>query len=208
MKISRNIPGLERKMNRNAMALEHTPHSHLLIYRSACLVLLIWCSTFMFAQNSSEPAKPAKDSQIPASHVLGFESASHNAKGKLSIQDNGLQFQPGGGAASMQILIASIQDIVLGEQDKEVGGVPMTLGKAAVPYAGGRVISLFAHKKYDTVTLEYVDTNGGFHGAIFQLIKGRGQLLMDQLVAKGAHVAPVPPQPVATTAPEAKNESK
>jgi hypothetical protein len=194
-------------MNRNAVASEHTPDSHSVTFRIACLILLVWCSTVLLAQNSGGPTKSGNDSVIPASHVLGFESASRNAKGKLSIQDNALQFQPGGGAASVQIGIGSIQDIVLGEQDKQVGGVPMALGKAAVPYAGGRVISLFAHKKYDTVTLEYVDSNGGFHGAILQLISGRGQLLMDQLVAKGAHVNPVA-QPATPAAPEVKNESK
>ncbi len=195
-------------MNRNAVVSEHTPHPHSAIYRIACLTLLVGCTTAMLAQNSGGPAKPAKGSEIHVSHVLGFESAAHNAKGKLSIQDNALQFQAGAGAAPAQITIGSIQDVVLGVQDKEVGGVPMALGKAAVPYAGGRVISLFAHKKYDTVTLEYVDTNGGFHGAIFQLIKGTGQVLMDQLVAKGAHVNPITPQPATTTAPEVKNESK
>ena len=45
----------------------------------------------------------------------------------------------------------------------------MKIGKAAAPYGGGRVVSLFAHKKYDTLTLEYVDVDGGVHGAIFQV---------------------------------------
>jgi hypothetical protein len=196
-------------MNRNVVASEPPLDSYSLIYRSACLILLLlWCSTAMFARNSSEPTKSAAASDIPVSHVLGFESISNNAQGKLSIQDTALHFQSNDGSATGQISVSSIQDIVLGEQDKEVGGVPMTLGKAAVPYAGGRVISLFAHKKYDTVTVEYLDGNGGFHGAIFQLIKGRGQVLMDQLVAKGAHVTPVPPQPATQTAQEVKNEGK
>jgi hypothetical protein len=29
----------------------------------------------------------------------------------------------------------------------------MMLGKAAVPYGGGRVVSLFSHKKYDSLTI-------------------------------------------------------
>jgi len=48
----------------------------------------------------------------------------------------------------------------------------MTLGEAAAPFGGGRVVSLFAHKKYDTLSLEYVDTDGGIHGAIFQPKEG------------------------------------
>lgn len=200
-------------MNRDAVAPVHAPvpylaNSYFAIERIAGFILLVLCGPALLAQNSSAPAKPAAASEIHVSHVLGFEGASHNAKGKLSIHDNALQFQSGGESATAQVSIASIQDIVLGEQDKEVGGMPMMLGKAAVPYAGGRVISLFAHKKYDIVTVEYVDANGGFHGAIFQLIKGKGQVLMDELVAKGAHVNPVAPPPTAPAAAEGKNESK
>jgi len=67
----------------------------------------------------------------------------------------------------------------------QVGGVPMKMGKIAAPYGGGRVVSLFAHKKYDTLTLEYVDGNGGVHGAIFLVGKGQGELVRDELVARG-----------------------
>jgi hypothetical protein len=194
-------------MNRNAAASQPVPNSPSLIAQAASLILLMCFGTGAFTQNSSAPPKSATSSEIHVSHVLGFESTSNNAKGKLSIQDNALQFQSGRGNTPTQITIASIQDIVLGEQDKEVGGMPMMLGKAAVPYAGGRVISLFAHKKYDIVTLEYVDNNGGFHGAIFQLLKGNGQVLMDELVAKGAHVVPIAPT-ATPAAPEVKNEGK
>ena len=50
----------------------------------------------------------------------------------------------------------------LSQEDKQVGGLPMALGRAATPYGGGRVIRLFAHKKYDFVTLEYFDSNAAF----------------------------------------------
>ena len=71
----------------------------------------------------------------------------------------------------------SIQDIFVEDEDKQVGGTAMMLGKAAVPYGGGRVVSLFAHKKYDILTLEYLDSSGGLHDAIYQLNKGQGQFL-------------------------------
>ena len=63
--------------------------------------------------------------------------------------------------------------------------MPTKLGKAAAPFGSGRVVSLFAHKKYDIVTLEYVDSDGGVHGAIFQLAKGQGELVRDSLTARG-----------------------
>jgi len=49
--------------------------------------------------------------------------------------------------------ITSIRKISLGEQDNQVGGLPMTLGKTAVPFGGGRVVSLFSHKKYDSLAM-------------------------------------------------------
>jgi hypothetical protein len=87
-----------------------------------------------------------------------------------------------------QISLHSIQGLALGEEDKQVGGVPMMLAKAAAPYQSGTVISLFSHKKYDTVTLEYLDSNEAFHGVIFQLNRGKGQILKSELEAEGAHV--------------------
>ena len=85
--------------------------------------------------------------------------------------------------------LSTIQVAFLSQEDKQVGGMPMAMGRAAAPYGGGRVIGLFAHKKYDFMTLEYFDSNGGFHGAIYQLNKGQGQVLADELGAKGVHVS-------------------
>jgi len=158
-----------------------------------------------FAQNASQSFNPPLS--VQAAHVLGFESAKSNASGTLSIQDNSLQFQQEGKPA-VRVQIASVQDLCLGEQSKQVGGLPMTLGKAAAPYGGGRVISLFAHKKYDTLTLEYVDTDGGFHGAMFQVNKGQGEALRSALVTKGAHVSESPDQAKQQATTEVSNENK
>jgi len=104
--------------------------------------------------------------------------------------------------------IGSIQELSLGEQDKQVGGVPMTLAKAAAPYGGGRAISLFSHKKYDTVTLGYLDSNGGFHGAIFQLNNGQGEVLKSELEAAGAHITRPEDEKTKRSTQETKNEVK
>lgn len=177
-------------MNRTVVPWEHTPDAYFLIPRRAlaCLILLIWCSVAALAQNASQPTNMIPPFSARVTHLLGFEGAPNNANGTLSIQDSALQFQKGGKPA-VEVKIASVQDVFLGEQSKQVGGLPMTLGKAAAPYGGGRVVSLFAHKKYDTLTLEYVDANGGIHGAIFQLNKGQGEALRNELVARGAHVS-------------------
>jgi len=84
----------------------------------------------------------------------------------------------------------------------------MKLSKAAAPYGGGRVVSLFAHKKYDTLTLEYVDSNGGVHGAVFQLKKGQGELVRNELVARGVSSISGDDEPTKQSTSEVSHEDK
>ena len=173
----------------------------------ACLTLMLWVSATSIGQTGSEAQSSAAAPAIHVTHVLGFEGARQNASGELSIQGNAMQFQQGGSPAA-QVTISSIQDVFVGGTDKQVGGTPMMLGKAAVPFGGGRAVSLFSHKKYDSLTVEYLDSNGAFHGAIFQLNKGQAQTFKDELVAKGIHVAPAVGQGTAQSTSEVKNENK
>jgi hypothetical protein len=149
------------------------------------LIVLIAFTTAASAEDSSQPK--TSPFSIRVTHLLGFAGAPTNANGTLTVEADALQFQKSGKPV-VQVRIGSIQNIFLGDQSKQVGGLPMTLGKAAVPFGGGRAVSLFAHKKYDTLTLKYLDADGGVHGAIFQLNKGQGETLKNELVAKGAHV--------------------
>jgi hypothetical protein len=164
------------------------------------LLMMLYCGTVAFAQNASEPQNPRIAMRV--THLLGLEDVRENARGMLSIQGDALQFHEDGKPV-VEIKVDSIQDIFVGEQSREIGGVPMTLGKAAAPYGGGRVVSLFAHKKYDTVSLQYVDSDAGVHGSIFQLNKGQGEVFRDELVSHGAHVSDPKGQQT-----EAANESK
>jgi hypothetical protein len=167
------------------------------------LVLLPFTGT-VFSQTANEPK--AQDSSVHVTHILGFEGVSKGATGDLSVAGDSLQFQKTGGSPA-KVSLASIQDVLLGVQDRQVGGTPMMLGKAAVPFGGGRAIGLFSHKKYDVLTLEYLDANGGFHGAVFELPKGKAEALKTQLVAGGAHASKTE-EPAAPANPEVKNEKQ
>ena len=196
-------------MNRRVIPFEYTTHDHTLMPHRvwAFLILLIGCAVGAHAQNASKPTNATAPFSARVTHLMGFEGAANNAGGTLSIQGGALQFQKGGKPA-VEVSIASVQDVFLGEQSKQVGGAPMTLGKAATPFGGGRVVSLFAHKKYDTLALEYVDANGGVHGAIFQLNKGQGEILRNELVAKGVHVSPSEDAATKQSTAEVPNENK
>jgi hypothetical protein len=136
--------------------------------------LLILCSDGAFAQTAGATA--STPFSIRATHLIGFEGAPDNANGNLLIQNDVLRFERDGKPAA-QVSIASIQNVSLGEQNREVGGMPMTLGKAATPFGGGRAVSLFAHKKYDTLALEYVDANGAFMEQSSNSTKGKEMFL-------------------------------
>jgi len=195
-------------MNRNPISYRQTANASLLVSRgSVCLALLLWVGTTAMGQTPNQAQSSPEASAIRVTHILGFEDAGHNANGELSIHGDALQFQRSGRPAT-QVRISSIQNIALGGESKQVGGVPMMLGKAAVPFGGGRVVSLFSHKKYDSLTVEYLDSDGGFHGAIFRLSKGQGQVFKKELVASGAHTAPLEDQAKTQSTPEGKNENK
>ncbi len=159
------------------------------------------------AQSTAVPANTSAPFSTRVTHVLGLPNTKGNCNGTLSIQDSVLQFQPNG-KPGVQVNMASVLNLSSGDESKQVGGLPMKLGKAAAPYGGGRVVSLFAHKKYDTLTLEYVDSNGGVHGAIFQLKKGQGELVRNELVARGVSSSIGEDQPAKQSTSEVTREGK
>ena len=152
------------------------------------LALLLACGARVDGQ---EPTASPAATPGSVKHVLGFENIKPNARGDLTIQGDMLQFKTG--KAKAEVSIASVQDVFTEQDFKEsIGGNAGTLAKMAVPYGGGRVLSLF-REKIDVLTVEYRDANGGLHGAIFTLPQGQAPPLKRQLVAAGAH-ASIPPE--------------
>jgi hypothetical protein len=164
---------------RNYLGRYFGRHTHI----SVCALLFCFINAAV-AQNNTPSMNPNTILRIRATHLLGLENTKSNCNGTLAIQDGALQFQRAHKPAT-EVKLVSIRNVFLGGESKQVGGVPMMLGKAAAPYGGGRVLSLFTHKKYDTLTVEFVDSDGGIHGAIFQLNKGQGELVKNELMARG-----------------------
>jgi len=169
--------------------------------------LLLGSGIGALAQSATPPSNPNAPFSIRATHVMGLPNTKNNCKGMLSLQNNALRFQKCGNPDA-QVNFASVHALFLGEESKQVGGLPLKLGKAATPYGGGRVVSLFAHKKYDTLTLEYVDSDGGVHGAIFEVTKGQGETIRNELVARGVSPSSGEDQPTKQNTPEVTHEAK
>jgi hypothetical protein len=159
-------------------------------------ITVIALSAAAGAQSSTKPQSPAADATPQVSHLLGLEDVKHNAKGKLTVNATGLDFQ--GAASHARIPIASIEDIFTGEDSRQTGGKVMTLAKMGVPYGGGCVLSLLTHEKFESLTVEYRDDNGALHGVIFTMPLGQASDIKKQLVAQGAK-ASIPVEATADT---------
>lgn len=157
-------------------------------------------STAQAPSQSNDQPPPPDTAPNSVTHVMGFESVKRNAKGKLTVKDGKLNFD------KTAVDISSITDVFAGSESRQVGGAPLTIVKIAAPFGAGRVLSLFAHQQVDNITVEYTDANGGLHGAIFLMPKGRASAFKQELVSAGAHASPaiVPEVPEKSDAKEKK----
>jgi len=153
-------------------------------YALIILWALLLCSVVgALAQSTTPSLKANPPFSVRATHLLGFPNTRNNCNGTLSVKDDALRFEQDAKPAA-EVGIASVQGVFLGSESKQVGGTPAKIGKAAAPFGSGRVVSLFSHKKYDTLTVEYVDADGGVHGAIFQVRKGQAEQVRKELVTR------------------------
>jgi len=195
-------------MDRFVVSCSHSKSYHLGRRHALWLsTVLLCCSLTAPAQKITQLGHTSAPFSTGATHLLGFANARNNSTGILSVQDDSLQFQENGKPGA-QVKIGSVRDVFLGGESKQVGGLPMTLGKAAAPFGGGRVVSLFAHKKYETLSLEYMDADKAIHGAIFQLAKGQGELVKNELVAQGVTISSHHVQSAKESAAELGHEEK
>lgn len=152
---------------------------------STALLLFTPSAHLLGAQSGPPPASPV-NAATRATHVLGLEHVKRGAKGRLMVVKETLVFRSG--ASTTKIGIPSIQHVYAGEENQElVRGKTGFLVELAMPYESSRVVSLLASRKIDVLTLEYRDSNGGLHGAIFTLPKGQAPVLMRLLADEGAN---------------------
>jgi hypothetical protein len=139
--------------------------------------------------------KPTDTMSVPdVQCVIGLEGIKPGAKGTISVQGGALHFDQNE-KKKAAVAINVISDIFLGNESRQdISGLGGTAVKAAIPYGGGRLLSLFSHK-VEVMTVEYSDANGGFHGAIFVLPQGHATEMKGILVAQGAKTSTHVPEP-------------
>ena len=144
----------------------------------------------------TSPATPSVV-QTDVKLVIGGETVKNHSMGTLSVVGNSLQFAAG--KKKMEVEASSILDISTNEDSRQDVTGAAHLATMAIPYGGGRILSLFSHQ-VDVLTVEFKNANGGFHGAVFVLAQGQAAPFKKQLVAMGAKAS----LPLAEPAPANK----
>jgi hypothetical protein len=146
-------------------------------------------SSFMFfptpARGQAADASPSAPSvtQANVKLVIGGDTVKNNSEGTLSVVGSSLQFATA--KTKVEVKASSIQDISTNEDSRQDITGTAHFAAMAIPYGGGRVLSLFSHQ-VDVLTVEFKDADGGFHGTVFVLPQGQAAPFKKQLVSMGA----------------------
>jgi hypothetical protein len=116
--------------------------------------------------------------------VIGGDALKKGSKGTLSVAGDSLKFATT--KETMEVKASSILDISTNEDSRQDITGAAKIATMAIPYGGGRVLSLFSHG-IDVLTVEFTDAKGGYHAAIFELsAQHQAAPFKKQLIAMGA----------------------
>jgi hypothetical protein len=171
---------------------------------------LIACSFSLTAPAQADPSvtprsaavvQPSGWSSTHAVHVLGMPDVKAKENGTLTITPQHLTFT--GKSASSTIDLPSIVALSAGNERVELWGVKGRLMRMAVPYGGGAAFATFMHHQRDMFTVEFVDSQGRYHGSVFYLPGNEAeQALRNITPSPVAHPdVPSPPCPIGSIRP-------
>ena len=155
---------------------------------------------FATCNADEQSSKPAN-----AIALTGLNGVKDNAKGKLTVENGKLHFSYG--KKSTDVIVASIEDVVTGEDTQAAVGKTVSTLSMAAPYGSGRFLALF-RTKFDTLTLRYRDENGALHGVIFALPASGAEPIKKELLAQGAHTSIVEERATATAPANSPNKEQ
>jgi len=120
-------------------------------------------------------------SSTHAVHVLGMPDVKAKESGTLTITPQQLKFT--GKSANSAIDLPSIVALSAGNERVELWGMKGRLMRMAVPYGGGAAFATFMHHQRDMLTVEFVDSLGRYHGAVFYLPGNEAEQALHNITA-------------------------
>lgn len=148
------------------------------LIRSLLLILVCFPNLLLAEEPTSPiPAAPSKSS-MEAQHIYGLPEASAKARGALRLTATELIFSSNSGSSTVPL--ASVRAVSAGNQRVELWGTKGRVFRMLIPNGGGLAAAGFMHHKIDTLTVEFLDKRGGYHGAVFALPANQAQGILDQ----------------------------
>jgi hypothetical protein len=136
------------------------------------------------AQSSQSPSSEASSASWRSDsvvYVAGLADIKPEAKGSLSLTPDALDFVTK--ASHGEIPFDRITAVFIGDERVATGGAAGRVARL-LPYGVGPVMAVVSNKKEDLLTIEYLDRNGGHHGAVFEVPKTQAVLAQQQLVSR------------------------
>lgn len=180
--------------------------------------LLLVCAVLVSAQRvetlaAAPPSAAVEWQATSAQHAYGFPEVKPNKKGTLTLDAAGLTFT--GKATNTTLPRASITAVSAGNDRVELWGTGGRLLRMAIPQGGGLAAAAVMHHRVDMLTVEFHDTHGGMHSAVFYLPATEADkalthftvppVVAEPVVAEGCGTNPVDPRSVLVKRPEWKS---
>jgi hypothetical protein len=135
----------------------------------SCLTL-VGANHLLYAQSAeNEPVQQADPADVTVTQIAGMPDTKQNVKGVLELDAEGLIFSNSSIHAS--IPLNRIEAVSFGDERYEPGGKAGAIVRKLIPYGGGEAVGVIQGKTVDILTVEYRDTDDGYHGAVFVLPK-------------------------------------
>jgi hypothetical protein len=100
-------------------------------------------------------------------HAYGLPGTKPKAKGTLAVNTDSITFT--GKSSISTISRRSVMAVSTSDERVELWGTKGNLLRMAIPYGGGEAAAGVMHHKVGMLTVEFIDQQGGYHGAVFFL---------------------------------------
>ncbi len=142
-------------------------------------------------QSESQPSHPPAWSSSSVQHAYGLPDTKPKEKGTLTVKPEGVTFT----AKSSNYVIqrGSVLAVSAGDQRVELWGMKGRILRMAIPNGGGIAAAGVMHHRVDMLTVEFSDSRGGYHGAMFLLPANEAEKALQSFAAMTS--VPKEPQP-------------
>jgi hypothetical protein len=141
------------------------------------------------SQVQNESSKAAVWKSASAEHVYGFPDMKPHKKGTLTLSADALTFSGKSGNTSIQR--SSVTAVSAGNQRVELWGMGGRILRMTIPDGGGLAAAAVMHHRVDMLTVEFNDSRGADHDAVFFLPANEADRALQSFA-----LTPIPPRKV------------